>query len=490
MKQYILFLTVLFFSLNSYSQEILNTHSVLLKSKGEAYQNVFPLVNETTSETALLIGNKNSFIAYLYNPDFIITDSISFKKPADKFSIIGGIIHNDNYSIYSSTPNYSEIHSETFNFKTKQTSSVIVKLSLKRETVLQSFTQNNQLYLLSLLKKKNQMKLYIFNETGRYTEHLLDFSSFTFFSSKSKTITLDKIFTTGIDPDLSIEKIDMQSPSSLSSASKTRKMYLEDHQLILTFDHLLNFTQTFIIDLNSYTVTEKLFSQPKLQSDTENNSVKSNSFFYKQKLYLLKSDKENMAFSVKDFGDKGVIKEYHINKTDSINFRNSNIIQEDGLSSSNLNSQTTGQFLKNITALNVALSVYETPQDIIVTIGGIQQNTGSYSGGRTVSIGFGFGISNSGSGVGVFIGPNFQSISNNYNNYSNGKSVYFDCLFDQDMNHKPFEVEPIAFDKIDQFYKTYQHQTSTQTVFKYSDHFIIGYYDITDEKYMLRKFMD
>ncbi|WP_306349573.1 hypothetical protein [Flavobacterium sp. '19STA2R22 D10 B1'] len=496
MRKYTLFLFLLLCA-SSFAQNVLNAQDLEL-AKRNAYREAFPIVNETTEDISLFIGDRDKIIANRYNNLFTITSTFTIDRPEKKYSTIIGysINTNGNDRVYWASEDYNDIYSAEFDFANKAIiNPSTLKIPFKKETILQSFTQNKIFYILSILRGENKLKLYIFKEDGNFREQILDFSTFAYVDNNNgKPITFDKVFqkTYPFEGEYSLEKIDTESPNSLSVTTKARKMYNLDNNLIITLDYHPDATRMYTVDLSTFAISEKLYLQPA--NDEKVASSKSNSSLYKDRLYQLRVTEEKMIFSIKNLKTEEIIKEYSIGRDEEINFKNSAIIQEGGAmmsSSSTRELKTTKQFLRKITASNVGVSIYETPnQQLIITMGGekvVSQGAG---------IGFGVGM-----GVGLAMGGNSYASAgfpvyttfNSYNTYKAHRNVYIDCLFDQNMNHIPNPIGPIAFDRISGYTnmdESYDKGDIAKTVFKYRDYFVLGYYHKKDKKYVLRRFND
>jgi flagellar motor component MotA len=77
----------------------------------------------------------------------------------------------------------------------------------------------------------------------------------------------------------------------------------------------------------------------------------------------------------------------------------------------------------------------------------------------------------------------------NFNSYSNRKIVYIDCLFDTNNNHVDGTVNPLAFDKI-QDYVEKNKKLASPTIFKLANVYYFGNYNTDSKTYELRKFTD
>jgi hypothetical protein len=93
--------------------------------------------------------------------------------------------------------------------------------------------------------------------------------------------------------------------------------------------------------------------------------------------------------------------------------------------------------------------------------------------------------------VGGAIGAVFISIDPTfaaYNSYTRTKSTYFTSLFDYDFNHVDGEIQKNVFNKISDF--TEGKDPMIESIFRYGNDFIYGYFDKREKNYNLVKFND
>ncbi|WP_306349572.1 hypothetical protein [Flavobacterium sp. '19STA2R22 D10 B1'] len=487
-KKCSLSLLLFLFCTTVFAQDILNSHSIQLKGNSDNRE-TFPIVNEANQNVSLFIGDRNKITAYRYNDRFEVIDSMSINRPEKKYNDVIGynIDEADKTRVFWASSNFSDIYSVQFDFNNRSTTNPsILKLPLKKEKVLQSFTQNNKFYLLSILRGKNQLKLYAFKNDGTFDEHILDFSNYNFADINNNLISFDKVFQRSInnfEGPYTLEKIDTQSANALSVSTKTRKLYNLDNRLIITLDYHYEITRIFTIDLTSLTITEKIITQPEIG---KNLASKSNSSIYQDRLYQFKASEDRMAFTVKELSTEKLLKEFNIGREDTITFKNSGIILEGAqMDGSTRELKKTKQFLRKITTASVGVSVYETPSEqLLITLGGAKILE------DTVLPNFG--------ALGVLlafsINTNFTYSGSGYYNYAAKKSIYIDCVFDKEMAHIPSKTTPtIAFDRIStftKFDKSYDNGAIAETVFKHKDYYVLGYFHRKDKKYVLRRFND
>jgi hypothetical protein len=206
--------------------------------------------------------------------------------------------------------------------------------------------------------------------------------------------------------------------------------------------------------------------------------LRSNSFYFDNKLYQLKSASKLFYLTVNDL-EGNILKEYTAKSSEPIDFKNSEIQQEGGEFGGKRVLENSSQFIRKINNLYPGISCYTINQNTLITFGGIspaQQSAGQ------------FGLSQFGL-IGALISVAvYNPVIDSFNAYTNRKVVKTEGLFDKEENHIKGDLKPLAFDKIRTFFDEYKN-VSSQTLFK-TDAYYLGYYDNTTKEYIFRKFND
>ncbi len=165
----------------SNSQTIVNTIPLDLKKD----RDVFQIVNDNTKETSLFLSDKKKVKVIRLAANMQIIDSLSTERPNPKkyHQMIGYNGDKSNPSLFWASGNYEEIYTQHYNFQSHTVSGQSFSLPFKDERILQNFTQNNKFYILTVLKKSNTLKLYIFDNEGKLEEKTMDLTGFKFFNS-------------------------------------------------------------------------------------------------------------------------------------------------------------------------------------------------------------------------------------------------------------------------------------------------------------------
>ncbi|REG91139.1 hypothetical protein [Flavobacterium aquicola] len=472
-------LTLLFLnSLISFSQEVVNSTPVTLKKN----RDVFQIVNSDKKEVSLFVSDKAKVKAMQLNEQMQIIDSISTDRPNSKTytDMIGYNSSNGNARLFWSSNDYENIISQLYDFSNRKTTIKEFSLVLKNEKILQKFSENEHFYILSVIKKSNDLKLHIFDNDGNYSVKTIPLEGFHFFNRDYTRSNLYEVLEENLLPyeaPFSMQSINIENPTSLTDAAKKRKCYFSNKQITITLDANIDYTQMIIIDLKDFTTTEKMIKKHHIAGDRI--SLNSNSFYFDNKLYQIKTSSDLLYFTIKDLDDT-ILKEKVVNSGSSIDFKNSEIYQEGGDFGGKRTLETAAQFIRKVNNLSLGLACYHIGQNTLITFGGVsavQQSAGQAALGS-------FGLIGALVSYAVF-NPTMES----FNSYSRRKVVKIEGLFDKDENHITGELQPLAFDKIRTFFDK-NKDVSSQTLFKMGDFYYLGYYDNPTNQYIIRKFAD
>lgn len=479
-----IFVTCLFLSnLTSFSQEIVSSVPVALKKN----RDIFQVVNNEKKDVTLFISDKIRVNAIHLNESMKIVDSISSERPDIKTydMMIGYNISGSNPRLFWASNDYENIFAQVFDVSNKKVTTQQYTLALKEEKLLQKFSDNDKFYILTVIKKSNSLKLHVFDKNGVYSSRVINLDGFHFFKSTYTKSDLYGILGENLLPfeaPFSLKNINVDNPTSLTDAARKRKCYLNSKTLVLTIDTNPDYTQAIVIDLEKYTAAEKIIRSPGIAKVTSTGykiPITSNSFYFDNKFYILKSSEDQFFFTVKDLEDN-TLKEFSASSDAPIDFKNSEIYQEGGDFGGKRTLETSSQFLRKIVNLNAGLSCYHIGQNTLITFGGISSM--GQSAGQATANQFGF--------IGALVGVAFFSPTmDNFNAYANRKVVKIEGLFDNQDNHVKGDLKPLAFDKIRTFFDD-NKDVSSQTLFNLQAAYYLGYYDNKTKEYTIRKFVD
>ncbi len=471
--------SLLLSSFISFGQEIINSTSVDLKKT----RNVFQTVNNEKKEVSLFVSDKIKVKAIQLNEKMQIIDSISTERPDKKTydNMIGYNVKNNNTRLYWSSNDYENIFSQLYDFNSRKIITKQFSLTLKNEKVLQKFSENDNFYILTVVKKSNNLKLHIFDKDDNYVVKTVDLEGFHYFLSSNARSDLNGVLSENLLPfemPYTLQNIDTENPTSITDGAKKRKCYFGNKQITITLDANIDYTQVIIIDLENFIAKEKMVKKQYLSGDRA--FFNSNSFYFDNKLYQIKSSSDLLYFTIKDLDDN-LLKQYTANAANPINFKNSEIYQEGGAFGGKRTLESTTQFIRKINNLNSGIACYHVGQNTLLTLGGVSELKQS---GTQAALGS-FGLIGAVAGSLIeYYNPTMAS----FNSYSNRKVVKIEGLFDNENNHIEGNLNPLAFDKIRIFFDD-NTDVSSQTLFK-MDAYYLGYFDNKTKEYIIRKFAD
>lgn len=477
MKKLLFALALLITSI-SFSQELVKSVPLKVAKKSD----VFQVVDSEKKQVLLFFSNKDGVKTIRFNDNFELLDSLSGNRPYQEYDdIIGYSISNNKYYSYWASSNSKEIAYQCFDFENKKIEFKTYQLEFIKEKPIEKITVNNVFYLITILKNTSTLNFYVFKD-GKMDKKSIDLSGKTFIDGENKKTNLWDLVSRGTEfqPSLNIQNILNETPPSLTFSANKRKAYVNGSNLIFTFDENTGFTQVLNFNLNDFSVEQKSYSQSYVE-ETEFGGLESNSFLLSDKIVQLKLNSNLMKLSVKDL-EGNVLKEYDAYAEKEINFKNSEIIQENGKIKNTRVLDNSNQLLRKIYNLNPSISCYSLNDKVYLTLGSVslvQNNNAAMYGGMIGSF--------TGALIGAAISSNYSV--NNLNSYEKRKVVYVNCLFDNDFNHIDGKLKKLAFDELRVFADNNDYLVC-QTVFRLSSTLFYGGYDREKSNYSFYKFND
>jgi len=463
-------------SLNLVGQETVGQFKNSLKTSASNIKDVFPIVDEDNGNIALFIADAKNVYAYKLNERIEVLQELSSQEKLRKYKLLIGssINSNGDYLIYLSNNSERKFLCVNFSFETQTTLHKEFTFEDRNERMLQTINNNNKFYILSYHNSKDEIYIYTFDESGNATRNQLDFSEFDFISQNSQMVSFKKM-ALNFGGNSEIQKLNENDPHSIESVAIDRKMYIRDGEVIFTFDQNDSFTQMVTLDLNTLKTNLKIYKKPLFTvSNIEKNS---NSYLNGEYLFLLVNTRDEAEMQIMKYKTMEILNTYRIEKDKPIDFKNSPIIQEGGIYARYREMEKTQKFLRKIYQGDVGVSVIQRNNQYEVTLGGfVERNTG----GMMVP-GYGIPLASAGN-VTLFFDPTALA----YSSYRATKSTRIECLLDENMSHTEGKIYDNAFDKMDED-PTFSSEAG-ETVFRYRDFYLKGFYDPKNKLYTFRKY--
>lgn len=463
-------LTTLFFICclqGAFSQALLSSQNLDLK-KAAYYHEILTAPEANDRGLSVFATDKNTITALHYTRVLYYKDSLATERPdTDEYNFMAGYSYNNTGqpSVYFASNDLKKIQELHFDFETQAVTDYSFEMPFKEETVLTTFSENNSFYILTMPKLSAKLRLYIFNE-GRYIQRVVDFSKFEF---KKESNALATVYT--LLDEYGIQKTEYPALNTLAATASKIKLYVVNGVLQFTFNHNTAFTQVFTVDPATYAVTEKIVKQAVVKDG------KSNAFLHNNKLYQIVLSDEELQLSATDIASGEFLNTYKAGVKDTITFKNSPLLEQTD-NQGGREFKTTKKFLRKAALGTPAISVYQTPNDFMVSVGTVRSVVpagdvimGAALGGAIIL----------GGGDGGAAGDFFEG---------NTRSAYFESLFDDSFNHKPLPQQRLAADYIGQYIANHKKNITLETVFSYDYYYVLGFYDAKAKKYVLVKFQD
>ncbi len=438
------------------SQEILSESEMKLKIGLNNRTESIPVINKETEELSLFVLDRKNMYLNKYDKNSQFIESKVFDRP--KFrekSIVEVANTSDNEYLFLLSDVFKEnLAVLRLDAQLKSIKPIKGNMQLLGFKYLHSFVYNNELHLMIVEKDQSTIHVYKFLPDGSLNKKKYELKNEVFFNKKNEK---DNLFNILENNSLGIEYIKNNLPISIGTASGKVKIYIKNDTLFLSLDQNDNYSQ--IVTLNLSSTDYKLNNFKKLSLDNGKKTT-TNSFLFNGNLYQVIANKKQMKYTVTDIHSKKTIKELNLFQNDSIIFKNTPIIIENH-GSGIKKTESTEKFFRKISSSNIGVSVYAKNDTIQVTLGGMKETT-----------------------VG---GANMGGLPMPPTNVST--STYITCLFDKNQAHLDGTISPNIFDRVNDFSKDSVMQ-KTETIFRFNDYFLFGYYDSGLKKYFLRKFED
>jgi hypothetical protein len=477
---------VIFITSTLYSQEpVLNFQNLDFKRSIRNVEN-YSLADSKTNNLAIILGQKEKVSGYLYNPNFEKIGEASGIGLKRKYKeTIGYIVTNETtYTLVYGTSSRKKFGYLSVDLKSGEITSNEIEFKFDGEKYLETIHFDNRMIMMSATKK-NALTLREF--TSDFTFKTI--ATFQFDPEDKEQRLLERSFgflTNNFNTTEGITKIDNRVPNTIERSSSEKKLYHQGDKVYITFEDEESHTILNTLDLSSLELTTKTFSYPKGKIDKFKNF---NSFIHGESFFHIASSRDEMTFQVKNF-DNEVLKEFYVAQEDSIEFKNSPIIQHgSAYRRKKRELTTTKQFLRKITSGDIGVSIHQENQHYQITLGshalmssggggGFVGAPAGPIGGTTVP------VPNGGS---LYI-PAYNPTFSSYGGYGYSKAVYVNGLFDKGFNHiKGEEFEDNIFDRIKEFQDELKWDTA-EDVFIHNGKTYFSFWNTREQKYSLLQF--
>lgn len=469
---------------SGFTQEIVSSFPLQLSGKdGDVYK---VLGDKKDDRNYFFIKDKNVVKALEVTDKMQFSNSIAYNiTEKDRFKkIIGHNKNNKNPRLFWTTSNKNELVSQVYDFKAVRIATTNYNIDYKNEEFLQSFSSDVYFYILNIVKKTSLLKLYVFDNEGKLEEKTFDLSKIYFLDSKEEKQTtlynlLKEDFINFQKP-FYLEKVSSDAYNSIATTSLKRKSYfIDNNKIIITLDNNIEYTQLITLNLNNFTVSSKMISNPAVPY-AKKSDVNANSCLIDNLIFQVKSSANKLYMTVKNLEDLELAS-FSADVANPIKFNNTLFfkLQFDSKNVEILNS--TEEFLEKMALLNIGIAVHKTSDKYYFTFGSLTQKIENdaimlYNGG---AIGGAIAVSS------TLLTGTFR----NLNPYSQRSAYFTSGILNLDFSHNKDILPSFAIEKIQDFYEKNPNFNSA-TIFKKENLYYFGFYNTKENSYNFSTYKD
>lgn len=335
----------------------------------------YSYVDSQNDNSYSFVGNKNKVKAIHYNNEFKILDSLTIPRPDVNYENIAGVnINETSVNLFWASEKNNEIYQQAINFKERKTLFKTHKLNFDHQKIVQTFSSNDKLFILSIYEDSSLLSFHIIDNKGTLSEEKIDLSKTNFYSSNQQISNLYDVLRESIQPSeaaFELPVINLNSPTSLSMTSKRRKCYYNDNQIIITIDSNKSVTQIIQLNLTNFKYNCKFIYCSEAFSDEE--QIKSNSLIVDNNILQIYTSTEFLTFLISDL-DGNLIQRYSSTKDNKLEFPTTDIIYEEVNPGYSKKPKNTKGFLNSISYMGVGIVSYKIGENNLITIGGVSKH--------------------------------------------------------------------------------------------------------------------
>ena len=466
------------FSIGFSQEKIASLNYEMEDSKG-----VSTIVDDEDKKILLLFNDKTKTDVFVLNETYEQIKTISITKDLkEKRQYLGYSKSEQQYYMYWMNSKEKTIEVKKFSLDQAHYTTTEIPFTLEKEILFNYVTVANTFYIFSIVKNTNNINIYCFDK-GQMLKKTIDCSHLKFINEKSKYTNFWKLYSENEIEyyNRGIKNINTQTNNSIVLSAQKKKAYVVDKSVILSFDNNPTFNQNLIINLNDFSVTQKVLQYENVELKDEFSHTHYNSFILNDRVFLIKTSEEKLFLTIKDLNNNE-LKKITYTKTDLGQYLNSDVLQESGKIKSRRVLEKPRQFVDKVHYSTPAVTGVFEDNKYILTIGGVSipdQKTNAMISG---------GIAGGGLIGGLIMGAiSYASYNHSIDSYANRTVIQLKLVLDENLNHVTDKAEDSNFDKLRMFVEEnksndYPHIFTVGKNLMYSD------YDKKNKTYNLYQF--
>ena len=435
-------------------------------------EEVYPIVNEKTGYFATFIRANKQIIGFLYNNRQDLIDTLKIDYPTKSLEAFVGSAYDDTkFTLFFSNSSESKYSALKVDFDAKRYDIIEdLNISNKKENVISYIENNSELHIISVSKNPSVVHRKTLKTDGTFQHVSYDLSEEKFETDNGLPLNLYSLLF-GQKSENPFQTINTNVPNSLEQTSALTKIYQNKEHIRITNNTYKK--NTYLIDLNINSDNYSISTIKNQNFDKKNKKSEANSFILDPWFFDAYSTTYGITLNVYDVKTQRLNKTFNIIPGDSIAFKNSPIIHDSGTSHPIRDLEKTTRFVRKVNSSNIGIAVYPYRNNYILTLGATHKSPNL----TLVTLG------------GVLGGIVGAAIFSTFDAYGRTESTHIKCIFDPKFEHLTGDIPQNGFDLINNFLKENNLTKATvQTVFKYQDKYIWGYYHKAGKFYRFHTF--
>ncbi len=486
MRKHILIIALLIYTIQGFSQFSVFSEYLPYNQKTDVYT---VTSNFDMGLPLIFISGKDVKIFYL-STKYKLQKEIQIKKVSKNSRLyLGSYIIDSNLIISFSNEKLTSISQITVNLNNGSYEEQYTDIVYGNTQFITSLELKDSLYILGIVENTNIFILQKLYGRGFSSIQQFNFDS-VFFDKESPSISsiINK-------PGKAIRKIDSSIPVSLKISSCKNKIYMADNKITITLDEQNNTTQIYSLNLEDNTCSIDTILYKTLQN-TEDSPALSNSFIYDNTIFQISVNKYEFGLNIKYLGNTDTATYFHFSRGNNIDFSNSAMYERNEKEGFLFGDpvtweiKTTRKFLKMMSNMDPAISVFSKYPNFQILLGGIMdvhQAAGIMS-NTVVS-----------SGGEMIVGPNGSLImpdpkynfptNYSFTSYSSNIIAYFSSMINTtSLTHSNKSISKYTYDYIIEYVNYMSGRHGLVTIFKMNGDYYLGYYSYGDKTYNIEWF--
>ncbi len=427
---------------------------------------------------ASLLENVDSIKVILYDRTFTEVHEYTIMRINEE-ELVAGFIKEGKIYLFCNYKSPMGYHNYTIDISSGEIIYTLVLSDKRKEKLIDRISSGEYALWLGIDKKNSNFVIYNWRNQQDMDTIIYHFKDPAMWESITKSGSM-------FGRDVDVAKIDEAGLPDIQSVSARNKVYLIHDTLFLTMNRNLANTIVYAFDLYNKTVNYRVIENESVKkvydSYTKQDKVEGdyvdNSYLLNGKLYFVSATDEGLHVSISDFYNGTRLKYFEVKREDTIDFKNTPVLQEGrALYFNNTKELTkTKQLLRKMTSGNAAIAALNDSMGTTITLGSNKEEKqmglpgyGFTAGSAAIMIG--------GNGMGGFSSGTWT------------KAVRFRMLVDSStFQHIPGDMEPSINDRIDEFSQDIKIPDRAENLLFQDGRYIYIYYDKKKQSLVLQQF--